>query len=692
MASVIPCFDHAPDLKNKFLEAIKGKEDLSEQEQKEIGKKIALDYHKDLHNQLNDLRGKMGIKAADYQEPLPPEKPKPRTVGVSHASLKAIADKIGLEEPKEGDVLSPKEYSDRGQALLKAGADPDQLESDFKKDGLVNADRISVARAQYNKLVKDASDAYENNGKNSLEYQKAKAKADQWQKEVLKPMITKGFAETGRASQGETDIDTGSFVSMSRAFQDKYGKEPTPAQAKLLEEASGKVKDLTNKVSDLEQKLTEAIDKNVGTGKVKAIYTEKAKAYADAFRKLKTKPFTFKDENGNEIDVHTAGIKWNDIVELGAKAIEKTGEIADGVKAAVDALKDADWYKALSQSDKDKFATQLEQHYQENAPEIALTPEEKNIKRLEKQLKDLQHGNAKQQGPKRELSAKEKELQDEIFEAKKNLGLVKSKEIKENAPEDADHIKIVEKIADPKTTNPEKSQAIWGYMKNEYLRKGKDFDTSINGTAVDLGLTADQVRKSITSPKGTKPISDEMYFQNYKQQQAIRDAQMVLKTANANRLQRTWAAKFVKATPNFFFALKTALHGTVGNITHSGLNALLPFSAKWKTFWPNWAKSFKYSFGGLTKEGVASYQQEMTDLVHRPNFAFWKRNGVAIDPVKSYDDYQQFKSGFGKLTAMGDRGFNALKLQRYDLAEYYWNKASEAAKSIRILQKILQRS
>ena len=129
MASVIPCFDHSTELKNKFLEAIKGKEDLSEQEQKEIGKKIALDYHKDLHNQLNDLRGRMGIKAADYQEPLPPEKPKiesndvgeEKTTGIKNVISKESRVGLNLPEvdtPKLGlasDVLR------EGKELVESG-------------------------------------------------------------------------------------------------------------------------------------------------------------------------------------------------------------------------------------------------------------------------------------------------------------------------------------------------------------------------------------------------------------------------------------------------------------------------------------------------------------------------------------------------------------------------------------------
>ncbi len=56
-----------------------------------------------------------------------------------------------------------------------------------------------------------------------------------------------------------------------------------------------------------------------------------------------------------------------------------------------------------------------------------ITAEEKNIKRLEKQLEYLQAGKIKDTADKRELSEKEKDLQDQIFDEKKKLGLVSSK-------------------------------------------------------------------------------------------------------------------------------------------------------------------------------------------------------------------------------------------------------------------------
>jgi len=50
----IPCFDNFPQLKDRFLKLIK--EDMPEAEQKEIGRELALEYHKELYGELEDFK------------------------------------------------------------------------------------------------------------------------------------------------------------------------------------------------------------------------------------------------------------------------------------------------------------------------------------------------------------------------------------------------------------------------------------------------------------------------------------------------------------------------------------------------------------------------------------------------------------------------------------------------------------
>jgi hypothetical protein len=71
----------------------------------------------------------------------------------------------------------------------------------------------------------------------------------------------------------------------------------------------------------------------------------------------------------------------------------------------------------------------------------------------------------------------------------------------------------------------------------------------------------------------------------------------------------------------------------------------------------------------------------MEDLTLEPDFTFWKRAGLAVEPSKVYDDYQSFSKYFGRLGVAGDRGFNALKIYRYDLAKSIYDKLSNVEKS-----------
>lgn len=66
----------------------------------------------------------------------------------------------------------------------------------------------------------------------------------------------------------------------------------------------------------------------------------------------------------------------------------------------------------------------------EKSGDIPETAEEKNLKRLEKKLNNLLSGEVENTKEKRELSEKENELNDQIADAKKNLGLIRSKNTK----------------------------------------------------------------------------------------------------------------------------------------------------------------------------------------------------------------------------------------------------------------------
>lgn len=217
--------------------------------------------------------------------------------------------------------------------------------------------------------------------------------------------------------------------------------------------------------------------------------------------------------------------------------------------------------------------------------------------------------------------------------------------------------------------SPQDVRDIWGYAKKEYLDKESSFRDMLSGVSKDLGLSAEQVLRAIEKPKGARVISDEMYRTQNRRTDAVNRAKQFVKSGNDPKI-----IKFFKNIPSVFFALKTAGHGTVGMITHAGMNIFKPSS--WNTYFPQFFKQFGYAFGD-----VAKYEKAMQNLQLDPHYTFWKRNGLAVDPNKKYDDYQGFKNYFGKLSKVGDRGFNALKVYRLDLAKSIYEGLSNVEKA-----------
>lgn len=147
---------------------------------------------------------------------------------------------------------------------------------------------------------------------------------------------------------------------------------------KKFRQLDEKIKELNKKIKEAEARVKKAEEDQVIATVVSSVkekqtakttYAAKAKAIADNFRnKLKTKPVQFRDANGNVIDVKTQGIAWNDLVEIGAKAIEASGKIADGIAAMMNAVEQEDWYKKLNSADKDAVRAQVEGVFSEETP------------------------------------------------------------------------------------------------------------------------------------------------------------------------------------------------------------------------------------------------------------------------------------------------------------------------------------
>ena len=666
-----------PDVEKGVPQFSKENQDAKIKEFIDIQRKKGIS-DEDIKAGLDKVSDKIGLDKTKIDD-LISGKEEPKITGSSRKALAGLVQRLGLKEPEPGHTWKREEYKKRGQILLKNGAIPDDIDNraDFELH-----DRISIGEAHSAELQKEADKIAktEPEGKNSVKY---KDKLNEVQDFIDRTSKLNTLAHNAMmALQGGTDLNTGSFTAQVRRLQKvkKEGEKVTEEEKAKLQAFTDNDQKLQKEAIDSEAKFIEQLDKvhNEKETKKEAqraqTYTEKAKKVADRFRKIKTTPFTFKDEHGNNIPVQKMGVDWNDLVELGAKAIEKTGEIADGVKSIIDAIKDNDWYNSLSDKDKIKLEKDLSNHYESSIQE---SPEAKNIKRLEKELENVKQGNVKQQGPKRDLSERERELKDQIQEEKEKLGLVKSKmekpltedEIKQKDVEELD--KLQTQFVDKKGNKftPEESKTIWNYAKNTYYNTGISFDESIKKTAEDLGLKYEQVANAIMTPK-TKPASAEMYAKRAQLNKNRQALENYIETRNESGFMKGF--KTVMSIPK---AAQTFGHSHVFIGTHAISNLTDP------RHFVKTLKAVEHSYRFSYEKNPTYYESHMDALRNDPLFQKAKNAGLQNDPDNlNLDSEQSFQKYLGKFGKAGERGFNAVKVLRQEIFNYEYNKLDESQK------------
>lgn len=221
---------------------------------------------------------------------------------------------------------------------------------------------------------------------------------------------------------------------------------------------------------------------------------------------------------------------------------------------------------------------------------------------------------------------------------------------------------------------PDEAKAIWEHTK-KVMDSGKtDFHQVISQVAMDTGLTTEQVRHAISQPKGAKVITDKMYADMYRKRQVVQKAQAWVKSSGQSAQSKFWN-KVIKGPS----AIVTALHGSVAPITHVGGDLYRP--TNWNSYFNFMLNSYKYSFGGMGEVGKATYEKAMGDLTNDPMYIMAKRAGLKIDPTDlSGDDYSKYQGIFGRLSKMGERGFNAMKPYRLEQFKKDYNNLSDQAK------------
>ena len=211
------------------------------------------------------------------------------------------------------------------------------------------------------------------------------------------------------------------------------------------------------------------------------------------------------------------------------------------------------------------------------------------------------------------------------------------------------------------------SDKVWAYAKANYFDHIADFDFDdvVSGISLGTGIPHAQVVKILTSVRNIKVSTDAMYRDMDARRKLRNSAKQWLLNQNIPTL-----AKVYRFIPRVFFIDKVFGHGTVGMITHAGLN-VYDVDA-WRTYFPAFIRQYSLAFS------TVKHEQWVQEQTRKPNFIMWKRAGLKCDPYQYADDYQNaaIKAAFGKFNISklaGADGFDALKEFRINYANQLWN-------------------
>lgn len=309
-----------------------------------------------------------------------------RKTSAKNAYTDAELEELGLSPRVLPEIKANQSTWDKAKSDVDSGkVDPmDIAEKALDEDApFLSDEQVFALKYQKAKLLKDHDATYDKmqgakaNDDADLEnlYLQHLAKLNGDFDTVAKALGNAGTT-TGRALQArgrETDMDYNLLAVNQRMREANGGNPILETTQKKIEELVAKNKEAEEKLKAHEERIAElekgkVIQDEINAqlieqaAKSKTKYTDKAKDVADKFRKLKGKPLTFKGADGRDIEVHKLSL-WDDAIEIGAKAIEVTGKIADGVNAVINHLSEQDWYKNLSQADRDAVNKQIDEHF-----------------------------------------------------------------------------------------------------------------------------------------------------------------------------------------------------------------------------------------------------------------------------------------------------------------------------------------
>lgn len=210
----------------------------------------------------------------------------------SGADIYGVAERVRKEREAAGQTaptvpgegISAPDSVAKGREIL--AANPNAGEQALKAfesnpDKPISESGVAAARARGEELALIARNTESQYGTDSNEFRQAHQELSDWDKRI-KPMQTE-WHKIGQAQQGETDIDTGTFTGLSRAYTEATGQEFNPTQKVKAEKIAKDVSKADKAVEPEKQKLNIEIEK-IGEPKVPPhvrLIAEKLKDYFD---------------------------------------------------------------------------------------------------------------------------------------------------------------------------------------------------------------------------------------------------------------------------------------------------------------------------------------------------------------------------------------------------------------------------
>jgi len=174
---------------------------------------------------------------------------------------RAAEGRQGPIQPGEG--VTAEDMVQRGRELLNAGADPEKIIAGVSAGKAVTGDEMAVLRArheQFSNATDKAADALRKSPNDSVAKQ---AYEDAFKNETefaqrIKPAATE-WHKVGQSMQGETQIETGTFTGLRRAFHAMTGRDVTPKEAVKLDKTATKVQKANSAVEKAKSDFNEVV-------------------------------------------------------------------------------------------------------------------------------------------------------------------------------------------------------------------------------------------------------------------------------------------------------------------------------------------------------------------------------------------------------------------------------------------------